>query len=830
MFNIVKKEIEWCGKTLTLETGKIARQADGAVIVTYGETSVLCTAVMKRDVVEGTDYFPLNVHYKEMFSAAGKIPGGFFKREGRLSDREVVTSRLMDRPLRPLFPEGFYNEVQILCSVISYDGETSADIPAVIAASAALAISGIPFLGPIGAIKVALEDDKFVLNPSVVKEGDKPSRLDLVVSGTKDAILMVEALAHELSEDQMMEAIDLAHKSYQPVIKLIESFKKAVGKPALKAELVTFDSALEKKVTAIADKELAKLFKIADKKEREEKVKALRDKVFDEINPEDHLKQSVSSIFKSLKEKIVRKNILKNSRIDGRDVKTIRPITSEVSILPRTHGSALFTRGETQALVVTTLGGPQDAQIIDAMDADTKERFLLHYSFPPYSVGETGPQRGPGRREVGHGKLAWKAISPMLPSQDDFPYTIRVVSEITESNGSSSMATVCGTTLALMDAGVPLKSPVAGIAMGLVKEGKEFKVLSDILGDEDSLGDMDFKVAGTANGITALQMDIKVLGISREIMETALNQAREGRLSILKTIAKALDVPRKGISKFAPSIVKLTINKEKIGAVVGPGGKVIKEICAKTGAKIDIDDNGVVSVTAVGKEATDEAVKMITDIAIEPELGKIYEGVVKQILDFGAVVSFLNREGLLHISEISHERVKSVHDELKVSEKIKVKLVEADQFKGKYRLSIKDITPAAKQATDKKAERNEDATVIEASADSESEEVNYNREGTSYENGDGARNNSNFKRRPRGGAGGKWNRGGDRSGRPNDGRQNGRFDSRSNGGRSEDGRRPFGDRNNRGDRNERNDRGPKGRSGFDRGSHRSENKKKYFNI
>ena len=809
---IIKKEIKWGDRPLTLETGKIAKQADGAVIVTYGETSVLCTAVMCRNVVEGTDFFPLNVHYKEMFFAAGKIPGGYLKREGRSSDKEVTVSRLIDRPIRPLFPVGFYHEVQILCSVLSYDGVNNPDIPALVAASAALAVSGIPFTSTLGAVRVGMADGKFVLNP-IIKEDEETSDLDLIVAGTKDSILMVEAAANELSEDEAIKAIDFAHKSFQPVIKLIESFKKATGKDSLEFDTSTFDSDLEKTIKGIAEKELSKIFKIANKKERESKLKLLRDKVFDTITPEDDLKQSVSSIFKSLKEQIVRKNILKGVRIDGRDVKTIRPITAEAPILPRTHGSALFTRGETQALVVTTLGGPQDEQIIDAMDRDTKEHFLLHYNFPPYSVGETGFMRGPGRREIGHGRLAWKAIYPMLPAKDKFPYTIRIVSEITESNGSSSMATVCGTTLALMDAGVPLKAPVAGIAMGLVKEGKKFTVLSDILGDEDSLGDMDFKVAGTANGITALQMDIKVPGITKEIMEVALKQAKEGRLSILDDIYKALATPREGVSEFAPSIVKITINKEKIGSVVGPGGKVIKEICAQTGAKVDIDDNGVVSITAIGKESTDAAVKMVTDIAIDPEIGKVYDGVVKQILDFGAVVSFLNREGLLHISEISHERIKSVHDILKVGEKIKVKLVEADQYKGKYRLSVKAMKAASSSEQDgdvaKKA-KNVSPKENAVAPEEEEDEINYNREGTPYENR-GIRH-PRFKGKPRGKTSGnsknsRWHRGGEK---PHGERSTG------------DRRKPHGERKH----------GPRDRTerSSDRGSNKPESKKKYFNI
>ena len=747
MFNIIKQEIEWGGKSLILETGRVAKQADGAVIVTYGETSVLCTAVMNKNAPEGADYFPLNVHYREMFFASGKIPGGFLKREGRATDKETVVSRLIDRPLRPLFPEGFHNEVQILCSVLSYDGKTNPDVPAVIAASAALAISGIPFEHVIGAVRVGMDKDKFVINP-VIDDDDEIQKLDLVVAGTKESILMVEAEAQEIPEEEVIKAIDFAHKSFQPIIKLIETFKKSAGKKALQPELMVFDPDLEKQVKTIADKELTKIFGISDKIEREEKERLLRDEVFDKINPDEKLTNSVSSIFKSLKEKIVRENILKGKRIDGRDLKTVRPITAETSILPRTHGSALFTRGETQALVVTTLGGPQDEQIIDAMDRDDTEHFLLHYNFPPYSVGETGFIRGPGRREIGHGKLAWKAIHPMLPSKEDFPYTIRVVSEITESNGSSSMATVCGTTLALMDAGVPLKAPVAGIAMGLIKKGKDFKILTDILGAEDSLGDMDFKVAGTEKGITALQMDIKIPDVTKEIMGIALNQAKEARISILQNISKVLAMPRKEVSKFAPSIVKLQINKEKIGAVVGPGGKIIKEICATTNTKIDIDDNGMVSITALGKDSADTAVKLISDIAVEPEIGIVYEGIVKQILDFGGVIKFLNKEGLLHISEISHNRVKNVNEALKVGEKIKVKLIEADTFKGKYRLSIKAmIEPPSEDNNSSNNSNKKDDQRNPVKSDSQStaspkindtaeeeEEVNYNREGTHYEN------------------------------------------------------------------------------------------------
>jgi len=892
MFNITKQEIEWGGRSLILETGRVARQADGAVIVTYGGTSVLCTVVMKREPMAGADFFPLNVHYKEMFYAAGKIPGGFFKREGRPSDKEAVICRLIDRPIRPLFPDGFYNEVQILCSVISYDGENSADIPALIGTSAALAISGIPFPSILAASRIGLADDKFILNP-ISKKEEAPV-LDLIVAGTKDAILMVEAEAQELSEDKMLKAIDFAQKGFQPVITMIKAFKKAAGKADIKVEATSFDAKLVKKIESIAEKELSKILKITDKKERTEKADLLKHKVFDKIDPEPELKQSVSSIFKSIKERIVRGNVLKGVRIDGRDAKTIRPITAEVSILPRTHGSALFTRGETQAMVITTLGGPQDEQIVDAMDRDAKEHFLLHYNFPPYSVGEAKPMRGVSRREVGHGKLAWKAIRPMLPLREKFPYTIRVVSEITESNGSSSMATVCGTTLALMDAGVPLVKPVAGVAMGLIKEDKKFVVLSDILGDEDSLGDMDFKVAGTADGITALQMDIKVHGITKEIMEVALKQAQDGRLSILKNISEALAVPRDGISKFAPSIVQIKIKKEKIGAVVGPGGKMIKEICAQTGAEVNIDDNGMVSVTAIGKEATDKAVKMIVDIAVDPEIGRVYDGVVKQILDFGAVVSFLNREGLLHISEISHERVKSVDDVLKIGEKIKVKLVESDPYRGKFRLSIKAIDdggPSKGSSADTKkgcaddtkegcagdeidAPCKKDQVASSSVGDGDVEEVNYNREGTSYEHrnsmeqprrrrevgrdtrGGGRGGSSSFRGgsssfrggrgapagrgAPRDGAPGRdaprdgWNREGPRAERPYGDRRPARPGTRSDGprpGPRRDGPRSDGPRGPRRDGPRSGPRrdGPARSSDRDEGS-RPESKKKYFNI
>lgn len=732
MFKLIKKEIEWGGRKLTLETGKIARQADGAVLVTYGETSVLSTVVMNREVKEGTDYFPLNVHYKEMFFAAGKIPGGFHKREGRPSEREVIVSRLIDRPIRPLFPESFYNEVQILSTVLSYDGENNPDIVALISASAALAISGIPFLGHIGAARIGLSNGAFVLNP--LAEDCESTVLDLVVAGTKDSLLMVEAAAQELPEEEVLRALAFAQENFKPVIDLIDEFKNEAAKGKIDVEMISFDDALIKQIKTLAQDDLEKILRTADKKIRREKLTELKKRLFEAIDTEIHSKESIRSIVKMLEERIVRKNILNNVRIDARDSKTIRNIETEVSVLPRTHGSALFTRGETQALVVTTLGGSQDAQIVDAIDKDTKEHFLLHYNFPAYSVGETGPARAPGRREIGHGKLAWKAIQPVLPPITDFPYTIRVVSEVTESNGSSSMATVCGTTLSLMDAGVPIKNPVAGIAMGLIKEEDKFVVLTDIIGDEDNLGDMDFKVARTTNGITALQMDIKIPGITLEIMESALAQAKEGLFFILGKLSESLTTHRQDVSKYAPSILKLSINKDKIGALIGPGGKNIKEICEKSGAKIDIDDNGIVSVAALGKESMDLAVQMIENIAMDLEIGRIYDGVIKQILDFGAVVTVLSKEGLVHISEISGEKIHNINDVLKVGDNVKVRVLSIDQHKGKIRLSMKIAGNSSQPKECKDSDENTStcSKPSNQSSDEEDDEFNFNRADTDF--------------------------------------------------------------------------------------------------
>jgi polyribonucleotide nucleotidyltransferase len=700
MFNIIRKEIEWAGKKLTLETGKIARQADGAVIATYGETSVLCTVVAQKTPDSNRDFFPLTVHYKEMSFAAGKIPGGFFKREGKPSEKEVLTSRLIDRPIRPLFPTNFFNEVQIICTVLSYDGINDSDIVALIGASAALSISGVPFGGPIAASRVALIDDQFVINPAI--KDLALSSLDLVVAGTKDSVLMVESEASELSEEKMLEAVVFGHNAMQPIIQIINELSQEVNKPLIPVIHENDSTKLDAVVAVLIENELREALKEPQKQLRAEKIQKIKSNLKEnqkiKINlgtegtpHEEFLEAEIVSAFNKLKEQIVRNNILeKGIRIDGRDPKTIRPIATEVEVLARTHGSSLFTRGETQAIVVTTLGSAQDEQIIDSLDGDSKLHFMLHYNFPPYSVGEHTPVRAPGRREIGHGKLAWRAIHPLLPTKDKFPYTIRCVSEITESNGSSSMATVCGASLALMDAGVPIKNPVAGIAMGLVKEGEKFVVLSDIMGDEDHLGDMDFKVAGTAQGITALQMDIKINGITPEIMQISLNQAKEGRLHILEKMSESLTQARNSVSKNAPTITSFTINKDKIREVIGSGGKVIREICEVSGAKIDIDDNGVISVSAVNAEASAKAIKMINDIVAEAEIGTIYDGKVVKLMEFGAFVNFLgSKDGLLHISEIKNERINDVSEVLKEGDNVKVKVIGLD--KGKVRLSMKCV-------------------------------------------------------------------------------------------------------------------------------------------
>lgn len=691
MFDITRKSIEWGGRTLTLETGKIARQAGGAVVVTYGETVVLCTAVAARQPKAGVDFFPLTVHYQEKTFAAGKIPGGFFKREGRPSEKETLTSRLIDRPIRPLFPEGFYNETQVVCTLLSHDLQNDPDVVAMIGASAALTISGVPFFGPVGAARVGYIDGQYVLNPITPEMAD--SELDLVVSATKTSVMMVESEAKELSEEVMLGAVVFGHNQMQSVIDLIIEFAEECAKEPWDLQKNELDEGLQKQISALAAPQFSEAYAITAKQQRVERLSAIRDEVTakfvtEETDNETRLK--IGKFVKHLESDVVRNDLIKfQKRIDGRGPADIRPILAEVGILPRTHGSALFTRGETQALVVATLGTGQDEQIIDALDGEYREHFMLHYNFPPYSVGEATPMRAPGRREIGHGKLAWRAIRPMLPTKEEFPYTLRVVSEITESNGSSSMATVCGTSLALMDAGTPIKRPVAGIAMGLIKEGKDFVVLSDILGDEDHLGDMDFKVAGTEKGVTALQMDIKVAGITAEIMKVALDQAGKGRLHILGKMNEALTAPRGELNSNAPRITSFKINPEKIREVIGTGGKVIREITEKTGTKIDIDDDGTIRVAAVDGDAGKAAIDWIKSIVEEPEVGAIYSGKVVRIVDFGAFVNFMGaRDGLVHVSEIKDERVESVTDELNEGDEVKVKVVEIDP-RGKVRLSMR---------------------------------------------------------------------------------------------------------------------------------------------
>lgn len=692
MFNITREEIEWAGRKLVLETGKVARQADGAIMATYGGTTVLCTVVAQKDAKPDIDFFPLSVHYQEKTFAAGKIPGGFLRREGRPSDSETLKSRLIDRPIRPLFPEDFRNEVQVICTVLAYDFENDTDITALIGASAALAISGIPFQGPVGVAKVGHINGKLVLNPTL--EAMKASDLDLVVAGTKEGVLMVESEAKELPEDIMLSAVEFGHESFQPVLKLIEKLVKKAGKPQWTLPKAASEvTEISKKVAKIAEKDLRKAYNIKIKQDRYAAIDAAKQKVTQELA--EYMETSpklVNSAFTDLQSEILRGDILDSQkRLDGRKLDEIRPIVAEVGVLPRAHGSALFTRGETQALVVATLGTGQDEQIIDALEGEYKERFLLHYNFPPYSVGEVGRLSGVGRREIGHGKLAWRAINPLLPTKEQFSYTIRVVSEITESNGSSSMATVCGTSLALMDAGTPLSKPIAGIAMGLVKEGKKYAVLSDILGDEDHLGDMDFKVAGTTDGITALQMDIKITSITATIMKEALAQAQKGRLHILGEMSKALEYSRSQLSTYAPKMTTFKINPSKIREVIGSGGKVIREICETTGAKVDIEDDGQVTVAGVTQEAMDAAVKMIQGIACDPEVGHIYEGKVVKVAEFGAFVNIMGgRDGLVHISELAPTRVNKTEDVVKLGDIVQVKVLGFDD-RGKIKLSMKAV-------------------------------------------------------------------------------------------------------------------------------------------
>ncbi|MGE5147835.1 MAG: polyribonucleotide nucleotidyltransferase [Candidatus Eiseniibacteriota bacterium] len=692
MFNIHKKEIQWGGRTLVLETGRIARQADGAVLATYGETSVLCTAVGAMSPRVGVDFFPLTVNYQEKTFAAGKIPGGFFKREGRPSEKETLTSRLIDRPIRPLFEDGYRNETQLICTTLSHDMENDPDIVAMIGTSAALAISGIPFLGPIGGARVGYIDGQYVLNPRLDELPN--SQLDLVVAGTEEGVLMVESEAQQLSEEIMLGAVTFGHEAFQDVIKMIRALAAECGKPRREvAPPAPEVAAVTAKLKAAGILEaLGTAYQEPVKQARYEKVGAVKQQALEALAGNEAELAAAPGVLKELEAHVVRGNILKTGRrIDGRDTKTVRPIVCQVGVLPRAHGSALFTRGETQALAVTTLGTGQDEQIIDALEGEYREHFMLHYNFPPYSVGEAGRMGSPGRREIGHGKLAWRAVRPLLPTKEDFPYTIRVVSEITESNGSSSMATVCGTSLSLMDAGVPLKQPVAGIAMGLIKEDDGVAVLSDILGDEDHLGDMDFKVAGTENGVTSLQMDIKITSITKEIMQTALAQARDGRLHILGEMSRALESAREGVSQHAPRITTIHVPKDKIREIIGTGGKVIREITEVTGTKIDIEDDGTVKIAAVDDKASQAAIDWIRGIVAEPEVGVIYSGKVVKVVDFGAFVNFLGaRDGLVHISELKRERVGKVSDVVKEGDQVKVKVLGVDD-RGKVKLSMRAV-------------------------------------------------------------------------------------------------------------------------------------------
>ncbi len=695
MFNVVKKSIEWGHDTLTLETGKVARQADAAVIATYGETSVLAAVVFEKQPKAGFDFFPLTVHYQEKYYAAGKIPGGFFKREARPSEKETLTSRLIDRPIRPLFVPGFKNETQVICTVLSHDLENDPDVVAMIAASAALTLSGAPFRGPIGCARVGFTDGSYVLNPSVDDMQDlrnnPEQRLDLIVAGTKEAVMMVESEVYELSEAEVLGAVEFGHAQMQPVIDMIVDLADEAANEPFDFESPDY-SELYAKVKAAGEEAMRAAFANTDKQERTAAVKAARESIKDALTEADLEDSNLDSCFKKLESEVVRGDIIKTGkRIDGRDLSTVRPITSEVGFLPRTHGSALFTRGETQGLVVTTLGTGDDEQIVDALHGSSRSNFLLHYNFPPYSVGEAGRMFGPGRREIGHGKLAWRALQAVLPPATDFPYTVRLVSEITESNGSSSMASVCGGSLSMMDAGVPLKSAVAGVAMGLIlQDDGEYAVLTDILGDEDHLGDMDFKVAGTENGITTMQMDIKVAGITAEIMKVALAQAKEGRMHILGEMAKAL-TGAGDFSVHAPRIETMQVPADKIREVIGSGGKVIREIVEVSGAKVDINDDGIIKIASPNGESIEKAMAMINEIVAVPEAGKIYTGKVVKLMDFGAFVNFFGkRDGLVHVSQLANERVNHPKDVLTEGQEVKVKLMGFDD-RGKVRLSMKVV-------------------------------------------------------------------------------------------------------------------------------------------
>ena len=713
MFNVFRKEIEFAGKQLVFETGKIARQADSAVMATLGGTTVLCTVVGARKVKEGQDFFPLTVNYQEKAFAAGKIPGGFFKREGRPSEKETLVSRLIDRPIRPLFPENFYNEVQVVATVLAHDMENDPDIVAMLGCSCALTLSGIPFMGPVGACRVGYKNGQYLINPTI--QDLEGSELELVVAGTKEGVLMVESEAKELSEDIMLGAVMAGWKEFQKAIDaMIDMAEMCAKDPWDMPEKDPVLVQLYKDVKSMFSSDVTTAYGNVVKQDRYAAVGEVRKRAVEKFKSDDLSEQRVAGEFHSLEAEVVRTAILKTGkRIDGRDTKTIRPIVAEVGVLPRAHGSALFTRGETQALVVTTLGTGQDEQIIDSLEGEYRENFMLHYNFPPYSVGETGRMGSPGRREIGHGKLAWRAIHPLLPEPEKFPYTIRSVSEITESNGSSSMATVCGTSLAMMDAGVPLERPIAGIAMGLIKEGNDFAVLSDILGDEDHLGDMDFKVAGTDKGITALQMDIKITSITEEIMKIALAQAKDGRMHILGEMAKAMTRAREGVSQYAPQMVSFKIPTDKIREVIGTGGKVIRQIVEETGAKVDIDDDGSVKVSAISQAAIDKAVDWIKGITDEPEINKVYKGKVVKIVDFGAFVNFMGgKDGLVHISELADQRVAKTTDVVQDGQEVKVMVVGFDE-RGKIKLSMKRVDQATGEprepAKRERKERDEDA-------------------------------------------------------------------------------------------------------------------------
>ncbi len=694
MFNYFRKELDWGGRKLVLETGKIARQADGAVLASYGETIVLCTAVGARSAKPGQDFFPLTVNYQEKAFAAGKIPGGFFKREGRPSEAEVLKSRLIDRPIRPLFPHGFRNEVQVIATVLSHDMENDPDIVALIGCSAALTLSGIPFFGPVAAARVGYREGRYLLNPT--EKQLEESVLDLVVAGTAEGVLMVESEAKELPEDVMLGAVTFGHQAFQPVIAaIVELAERAAKEPWPLPEVSEAEKTLAARVDALARAGIAAAYQEREKQARHAGIDAAKKDALAVLAAEGLDADKAKGAFKELEADIVRNAILDTGmRIDGRDTRTVRPIVAEVGVLPRAHGSALFTRGETQALCVATLGTGQDEQIIDALEGEYREHFMLHYNFPPYSVGETGRMGSPGRREVGHGKLAWRAVHPLLPEKEAFPYTLRVVSEITESNGSSSMATVCGSSLALMDAGVPLARPVAGIAMGLIKEDRGFAVLSDILGDEDHLGDMDFKVAGTEKGVTSLQMDIKITSITPDIMRIALDQAKDGRMHILGEMAKAITGARHEVAATAPRITVINVPKEKIREVIGTGGKVIREIVEQTGCKIDIEDDGTIKIAASEQERAQAAIDWIRGIVAEPEIGAIYNGKVVKTAEFGAFVNFLgSRDGLVHISELLPGRVNRTTDVVNVGDAVKVKVIGFDE-RGKVKLSMRVVDQA----------------------------------------------------------------------------------------------------------------------------------------